>query len=77
MRAGEKEREIFRREIRRAMGTDPRLPREMSAQVTAAFAEREMLALPVETEGATAVLELGSMPFLFDFSEFDGPDAWE
>lgn len=74
MRAGEKLRETFRREMRRAMGTDPRMPRLHSAQVTGALTEAELLALPVETEGAEAVWEVGAFPFMVGYSALGGPD---
>jgi hypothetical protein len=56
------------------MGTDPRMPRFYSAQATGALAEAELLALPVETEGAEAVWEVGSMPFMLGYSALGGPD---
>lgn len=70
-------REVFRRESRRAMGTDPRMPRIYSGQVTGALAEAELLALPVETEGATAVDEVGAFTFMLDRSALDGQDPLE
>lgn len=70
-------REVFRRESRRAMGTDPRMARFYSSQATGAIAEAELLALPVETEGAAAVWETGAFPFMLDYSDLDGPDPLE
>ena len=76
MRASETHREIIRREVRRAMGTAARPERLHAAQVQASLAEAETLALPIDTTDATATSDLDAMPFTFDYSAFDGSDAW-
>jgi hypothetical protein len=76
MRASQIQREVIRRETRRAMGTAAHLHPLYASQTTGAFAEFELLALPLDVTEAEETWLLDAIPFQFDYSAFDGPDAW-
>lgn len=77
MRGAKILKEVLRRETRRAQGINPHGPRLYSIQATAAQAQAETMALPVDLEGLAAPYSVGSMPLMLDYSALDGSDPLE
>lgn len=71
-------RRSYRLVVTNTVGWAPRNRRQLEAEMQWSGHEAALLALP-EDVTALATLQNGStgaFPFQFDFSAFDGPDAW-